>query len=158
MTERRRMTTAPQMATTEGCRCKHYRGLLNARSEPCAAGVNIPQLIGNTDMGWALKIPCVYHEGPPVISQEARVPCDRFQTQTAREKAEEEEFFAKQIERMMLAADTVDAFRSRHKRQNAKETVDCPTGCGGRLTMSIAACNGHVWGRCSTAGCLAWME
>lgn len=28
----------------------------------------------------------------------------------------------------------------------------------GTLKYSISARNGHIWGRCSTEGCVAWME
>lgn len=47
--------------------------------------------------------------------------------------------------------------KKRHKGQRAKEVIECPK-CKGRLHLSIAATNGHVWGKCETEGCLAWME
>lgn len=36
-------------------------------------------------------------------------------------------------------------------------TVTCIV-CGRRLEFSHSAENGHVWGKCSTEYCLAWME
>lgn len=36
-------------------------------------------------------------------------------------------------------------------------TTPCPK-CGATLHYSVAACNGHVWGKCETDGCLAWMQ
>lgn len=42
-------------------------------------------------------------------------------------------------------------------RPGGAGTVVCPT-CQGTLHYSRAASNGHVWARCETAGCLAWME
>ncbi len=38
-----------------------------------------------------------------------------------------------------------------------QETVECPA-CKGKLRLSQAACNGHVWVKCSTEGCVQWME
>lgn len=35
--------------------------------------------------------------------------------------------------------------------------MKCPK-CGNTLAFSVAPINGHVWGRCETKGCLAWMS
>jgi hypothetical protein len=35
--------------------------------------------------------------------------------------------------------------------------IKCPT-CGGCLHWSRAPENGHVWGRCETEGCVAWIQ
>jgi len=117
--------------------------------------IDIRRLIGGVDIGWALRAPCRKLSD---ASDSNRVPCDHFAMFTRAEGRARNIELIRILERHAMAADTVDAFRSRHKRQNAQETVDCPTGCGGRLTLSIAAINGHCWGRCSTPGCLAWME
>lgn len=37
------------------------------------------------------------------------------------------------------------------------KVVECPA-CKRNLHMKIAACNGHVWGKCETKKCLSWME
>jgi hypothetical protein len=36
--------------------------------------------------------------------------------------------------------------------------MDCPVCKTGKLKYSRAGYNGHVHGRCSTNGCVAWME
>ena len=38
-----------------------------------------------------------------------------------------------------------------------QDMVECPV-CKGKLHLSHAAVNGHVWGKCETAGCVEWME
>lgn len=38
-----------------------------------------------------------------------------------------------------------------------QEVIECPA-CKGRLHLSQAAVNGHVWGNCETKGCMQWME
>ena len=35
--------------------------------------------------------------------------------------------------------------------------IDCPT-CRGRLHWSRAPENGHVWGKCETEECVAWIQ
>lgn len=54
-----------------------------------------------------------------------------------------------------------------HRWYNPKQQKNCFTGAGemdcpvcktGKLRYSRAAYNGHVHGRCSTDGCVAWME
>lgn len=36
--------------------------------------------------------------------------------------------------------------------------IDCPVCQDGKLSYSVASYNGHMWGKCSTKGCVAWME
>jgi transcriptional regulator with XRE-family HTH domain len=35
--------------------------------------------------------------------------------------------------------------------------IKCPL-CDKSLSFTVASCNGHVWGCCSTKGCLSWMQ
>ncbi len=34
----------------------------------------------------------------------------------------------------------------------------CPICKRGQLRYSVAGVNGHIWGKCSTDGCVAWMQ
>ena len=36
-------------------------------------------------------------------------------------------------------------------------TVVCPK-CGGVLHYGVSGYNGHMWGKCATRNCIAWME
>jgi hypothetical protein len=36
--------------------------------------------------------------------------------------------------------------------------IACPCCEGGTLHYSVAGSNGHVWGRCSTPGCVRWLQ
>lgn len=36
--------------------------------------------------------------------------------------------------------------------------IACPCCDGGKLRYSVASYNGHMHGRCSTQGCVSWME
>jgi hypothetical protein len=44
------------------------------------------------------------------------------------------------------------------KRRGVSDTIDCPNGCGGRMSYSVARSNGHVMARCSSPGCVAFMQ
>lgn len=35
--------------------------------------------------------------------------------------------------------------------------IECPK-CKGKLHYSISSYNNHVWGKCETENCLAWMQ
>jgi hypothetical protein len=35
--------------------------------------------------------------------------------------------------------------------------IECPV-CKGALWYSVASVNGHLWGKCSTKGCVSWMQ
>ena len=37
-------------------------------------------------------------------------------------------------------------------------SVPCPDCGTGHILYSVASCNGHVWGQCTTKGCLTWMQ
>ena len=65
------------------------------------------------------------------------------------------------IQKLLLAVE--------HCKQNAKAlglkignggaaTVDCPVCMTGTIHYTVASCNGHMWGKCTTKGCVAWME
>lgn len=62
--------------------------------------------------------------------------------------------------RMRMASEVVGKWRTWTKKNRVakQEAIDCPTKCGGKLHLSQAAYNGHVWGKCTSEGCLSWME
>lgn len=37
-------------------------------------------------------------------------------------------------------------------------SVPCPVCGTGQILYSVASCNGHVWGHCTTKGCVTWMQ
>lgn len=49
----------------------------------------------------------------------------------------------------------VDATRG---KRGVSGAIDCPV-CGAKVSLHyVAACNGHIHGKCSTKDCVAWME
>lgn len=59
--------------------------------------------------------------------------------------------------KIAVALKGIADWRKQHKGKSHAEVVECPV-CKGRLHLTIAACNGHVHGRCETDSCVAWME
>lgn len=77
----------------------------------------------------------------------------------ARRTMEQAEARANAVEesdrRMRLVMPAIRDWRK--KPWGKAAVIDCPA-CKGRLHLSQAAYNGHVHGRCETAGCVNWME
>lgn len=117
----------------------------------CSAGVCVKEIIAPME-GCYMRLPCRWMQGG------APVKCDKFEpigrdAAIAWDRAIEE-----QDRRMQLVLPVVGQVKKDHRGQNWSGSVDCPTGCGGTLHLSHAACNGHVWGKCSTDNCVGWME
>ena len=63
------------------------------------------------------------------------------------------------MNRMRIVGAVVGPWRtwSKANRVAKQEVIECPI-CKGKLHLSQAAYNGHVWGKCETDGCANWME
>jgi hypothetical protein len=134
-------------------RCIHFRGI---QHKLCKADVNLRELIGGPDLGWARRIPCLVMD-----SVECTVSCDKRVFPT-REQAEAEE-----IEHEREAKEMLKAFDIAHEHASSlglglgkggRGSLPCPKGCGGMLQYSVASVNGHMHARCTTKDCLSWME
>lgn len=44
--------------------CRHFNGLQN---KACRAGVNIREMVGGSEFGWALRMPCTGNAGAEVV-------------------------------------------------------------------------------------------
>ena len=61
------------------------------------------------------------------------------------------ERYSKRFKNMLSALKTI-----KEKKEPAGK-ITCPE-CGGNLHYTKASSNGHIWGKCQTEGCLAWMQ
>ncbi len=148
--------------------CKHHIG--DHHNKTCAAGVCYADV--TTDHkgapGWAYRKPCIlwdkWHEAhaepmPDSIAAQyaKRGTCEKFELPSAEEiadyKRRTEAAFAKTAKTFPLMA----RIKKEHKGHNWQGVEVCPV-CGGSLHMTHAAYNGHTWGKCDTANCVAWME
>lgn len=142
--------------------CKHYTGTFH--NTHCGAGVCYRDVTTDPDEqeGSALRIPCHSQPFPQSTPSQLehfnrRGSCGKYEEPTAEELAEFDRDMEDAIAQTMLAIPLIEKVKAEHEGKNWKGVEACPV-CGGKLHMTHAACNGHVWGKCETEGCLAWME
>lgn len=147
------------LAEQIGGKCVHYNGL----SQPgvrdqsacrCKAGVVYLTVKSNDESrrGFACY-PC-FREGEGV-------PCEKRHFPTPDEVAAEVAEHDASWERLKLGigACSEDAKKHGYKRGNGGTGfVRCPVCKTGDLHYAVAGYNGHMRGRCSTAGCVSWMQ
>lgn len=149
--------------------CVHFNGTQN---DACDAGVNYAEAFGALDRR-SCRSPCIQeyksHERVdgkmvPIWKPWNRLPgeemkCDKFRLPTAEEIAADEAQTKRLMDRMRLVMAAVRPWRTWTKtnRVGKQEVIECPA-CKGRLHLSQAAYNGHVWGQCETKGCVSWIQ
>jgi hypothetical protein len=132
--------------------CRHFNG--SWHNQCCEAGVNYRELVGGPDLGWLTRLPCHKNIEP---RSGTKVPCDKFEEPTAEELELAQKEIQEAVARMEQTIPLRAMMKKKYKGVSAQETVECPV-CKGKLVMTIASVNGHVWGKCKTKGCLSWME
>lgn len=131
--------------------CIHWTGVQN---DCCKLGINYQELVGGNRDGMAFKLPCLTLSTSHI--EDAKVSCDKYQEPTAAQIDEENAEFEAVMDRMKKVMPVVAEWRKKSPI-GKQEVIECPA-CQGRLHLSQAACNGHVWGKCETEGCVSWME
>lgn len=150
--------------------CVHFNG---SHNKACNAGVDYHEAFGHED-GTMLRAPCIQeyksHEKvggkyvpiwrPWDRKGRAVIVCQKLRLPTPEEIAADEAAWQAVIQRMTVVTPVVSAWRTWTKKNRVAkaEVIDCPTKCGGKLHLSQSAHNGHVWGKCTTEGCVSWME
>lgn len=129
--------------------CVHFNGIHN---DTCEIGINYTSLVGGREGGWTRHLPCFESN-----SNDRHVTCDQYREPTEQELADFEEEIQARLKMLNRVMPLILELKREYKRRDATVARDCPI-CGGKLHMSIAACNGHVWGICDTPGCLSWVE
>jgi len=126
--------------------CKHFNGVQN---KTCKAGVVYDDIEREKD-GVPLSLPCLK------LGPREQASCSHFIEPSDEEYAEEGRRVEASMARMRTVMPVVAEWRKKPPRGKG-EIIECPA-CKGRLHLSQAASNGHVWGRCETAGCVSWIE
>lgn len=130
-------------------RCAHFNGRQN---DKCDAGIVYATVEGNEVKGFA-KFPC-FREGQAL-------PCEKRHFPTPEEVAAEVAEHEARSERLLagIKAASEDAKKQGFKKGNGgRGVVDCPVCKTGQLHYSVAGYNGHIWGGCTTKGCVRWMQ
>lgn len=127
----------PSLAEQHANRCVHFNGIQN---DKCLAGLSYPSDYRN--------LPCRKSTGLLCVKQVFPTP---------EEVAQFVKEVNEQVEGMRKAFVLVAKIKKDHKGESWSGVEVCPK-CGGKLHMSHAKLNGHVWGKCETENCLGWME
>ena len=122
-----------------GNRCVHFSGV---QHKQCEAGVAYQG--GN--------LPCFRDGG-----DKRNWACNKVQFPTGEEVEAELDRKNAAMAKFAKAGPIIDKIKKEYKGQNWGGVEVCPV-CNGRLHLAHAAYNGHVCGKCETAGCLGWME
>lgn len=144
-----------------GC-CKHLNG--SYHNDTCDAGVCYRDVTPNPDgHGSHFREPCRRHDPKDEHAMSVLADlgpqgtCAKYEEPTAEELAAEEAAVEAHIKKFELTLPLIAEVKKQHKGKAWAGLVKCPV-CDGKLHLSHAAINGHVWGRCETEDCLAWME
>jgi hypothetical protein len=131
-------------------KCKHFTGI---HQKVCRAGVNYHELFGVAP-GCFAGLPCTASPNP-------RVLCEKIEHMTLAEAEDLEnkhEASANRLVACLSAAKDHAKSNGYGRGRGGFGSLPCPTGCGGTLQYSVASVNGHMHGRCTTPGCVNWME
>lgn len=128
--------------------CKHYRGM--HEHDTCEKGIAYDSFKGLTFE----QRPCFERDGV------APCGCDLAEFPTAEERAERDRLMEIRFANTGKARRAiVDHLGGPWKRGDASvvDDIPCPV-CGGTLSFSRSAYNGHIHASCSGEDCVRWME
>lgn len=139
-------------------KCRHYSGTINPR---CAADVHYIELAGpgprGDNTGYGHRLPCnpAWEHDP---KHGERVTCERYAPLTDEEWAAKEAKREAAFDRARKAGPLFDRIRRENKGRSNRGSDPCPACGNGTIMWSIAGYNGHIHARCSTAGCISFMQ
>lgn len=133
--------------------CVHFRGVSH---ETCHAGVNLHEQFGEGP-GCFANIACTQAYPNDFVPMK-QCPLVKYPTRAEAEEKEKEraEQQKKAMEAVIAAHEDAKAKGFGRGRGGVGE-VKCPLCSQGMIRYSVASCNGHMHGRC-TSGCVSWME
>lgn len=144
--------------------CVHYKvdpAKWRDGTDACKAGVVYDELTRNKELGQTgcmLRRPCIRdHHTESERRGEPLCECPHLKWPTLEESEEHEREVQKHMEKMMTALVTIDPIRKAHKGKDWSGVIECQC-CKGKLHVRHAGYNGHVWAKCETDNCVAWIE
>jgi hypothetical protein len=126
-------------------KCAHFNGVQN---DTCKAGVNYESAFPTGG------IPCFRVSESPGRCSLVQLPTREQATQ----RYEEREAQIEKSLNAMRAAHADAAEKGFGKRNGGVSQCPCPACGTGTIRYSVASLNGHMHARCTTQGCVSWME
>lgn len=130
--------------------CRHFNGIQN---KTCLAGIAYREWDRETN----LAMPCI----PRHVNGRETWPCKRFEIMSQEEAEKEADERIDSMNRGIKARHAAkDDAKEKgfQKGQGGRGSLKCPCCENGTLFYSVASYNGHMHGKCSTDGCVSWME
>lgn len=127
--------------------CRHFNGIQN---KTCKAGVAYQDECDKA-------MPCI----PRFVNGRETWPCDTFEIMSqmdAEKEADERIISVNKSSRAFSAASEDARLKGFKKGSGGVGSIACPCCDGGKLRYSVASYNGHMHGRCTTEGCVSWMQ
>ena len=131
-------------------KCRHFTGLSDRRCEKGIAYADVKNK-------QAVKL----EEAYPCFSESGLKTCEHCSFYTPEETEKLVEEMLARADATCQAMELVQADANEHnygKRRPGQGKVLCPLCESGEIFYSVAASNGHMFAKCSTEGCIAWME
>lgn len=119
-------------------KCIFFTGVLH---DKCKAEISYP-----TDLS---ALPCLKDKNPP--------ECVKRRWPTEEEITQEIKHIEDNEKRYTSIYPIIAQIKKSHANTNWSGSMECPV-CHSELLLAYSAINGHVWGRCKTPNCIAWME
>ncbi len=138
--------------------CIHYLGISDGKGgfrTKCEKGIEY-SIFKEPGTGFTGRAPCFLNDRGE--SKPGAMPCEHLRRPTPDEISAHKQWMDQRIKLITVALQASADFRKANKGKSNSTTIDCPACKTGKLSMTIAACNGHVHGHCSTEGCVSWME
>ena len=139
-------------------RCVHFTGAMN---KTCAAGVEYEVVtIRHAPLPYRSMLGTEYTTGAssPCIDRYnvAGAVCEQRKTMTRAEAEADEARSHQDVINMGIARKAIMAHHA--STGENRGAIPCPVCTSGTLGYRRATSNGHVAAKCSTGGCVAWME
>lgn len=164
MSDLDRIFIKPRMRCSSDAWCKHYDGINHTDPEKrCRAGVLMSSVTVDRPYRYRYEgdrgtpytsghsYPCFTDSDP-----HAACSCEKREFRTQKENDERYAEMMTHLNGVMEVR--VAILADAKERQIDSGEVFCPVCATGKVRYSIAESNGHVHARCSTDGCVGWME
>ena len=135
--------------------CKHYRGAIR---KVCSKGITYTDFNNGDNFGIIYKIPCRLENVNTPTCEQREFYTDEENIERKRKAKVNMAFTSIAIAKIIdkeNAEPEVGGGMSDTKK-GSKGVIECPA-CKGVLRYSVSGGNHHIWGKCETKGCLAWM-